>query len=70
MTSNIKGRTVTAIRDMTQEDIEANGWDHHYGPVKVIEFDHGHVVVFAMSDDEGNAPGVLVWVSQEGDGYV
>jgi hypothetical protein len=66
--SNIKGRTVTAVREMTGEEINVMGWEREGS--MVIEFDHGHVLVFAMRDPEGNGPGTIVWQSEIDSGYV
>lgn len=54
------GQTVENIREMTDEEMETEGWNPnttHTRPA-AIEFDDG-AVVYASTDPEGNGPGAL-----------
>ena len=51
----IIGRRVTAVRYMTEEEMEQYGWTQS---AAVITFDNG-TEIFASRDDEGNGAGAL-----------
>lgn len=55
----ITGARVVAIRNMTKDEIEMEGWQERFGlPPLIIEFDNG-VQVYASRDSEGNGAGVM-----------
>lgn len=62
---SIKGRTITGYTYKPDEDY---GFDGNRNIV-VIELDDG-TEIFAMQDDEGNGPGVLMHRTPLGDEYV
>lgn len=62
---DLTGATVVAVRYATTEEMDAEGW-LDYPMTVVIEFDNG-AAVYAMSDEEGNAPGTLVGVNYNHD---
>lgn len=62
---NLIGRTVTNVRCMTAEELEAENWDAHWANPTAIVFDDG-TVVYASRDDEGNGPGVLFGIDSTG----
>ena len=47
------GRTITAVRALTKEELDDMDW---YGYVPVLVLDDGTEII-ASRDDEGNAPG-------------
>ena len=49
------GQTIKECRLMTQEELEATGWESR---AVVIQFKSGHSI-FASQDDEGNGPGAI-----------
>jgi hypothetical protein len=57
---NLVGKRVTAIRLLTDKELEAEGWEEG-SPVTAIEFDDGSLV-YASMDEEGNGPGELFGV--------
>lgn len=60
--ANIEGQEIVAVRKMTEEELEAQGWadepDHYEDACKVIVTEAGNKI-FASSDSEGNSCGVL-----------
>ena len=57
--TSLIGRTITAVRQMTDEETDAMGWD--YGSI-IIELDGGELELYAMSDAEGNDSGtIMAW---------
>jgi hypothetical protein len=62
----LKGKTVQCVRDMTPDELAAEGWDIAPGdnPV-VIELNDG-TKIFASEDVEGNGPSVLFGVDADG----
>lgn len=61
----LTGKTIRAIRPMTQEELEREGWPtagDHGQQVMCIEVDIGTdepVTLFPSRDSEGNGPGVM-----------
>lgn len=56
---DIIGRTTTAVKYMTEEELETHDWR---GPVPILVLDDGTEIV-ASSDDEGNNAGRL-WIDK------
>lgn len=59
------GLTVTAVRMMTKDELEAEGWENYYGgfPVAIV-FNDGSKV-YASSDPEGNNAGCLFGMTKD-----
>jgi hypothetical protein len=59
MTKMFVGKKITAIRQMTVEELDVQGWEvgRRSAPL-VIVLDDGSKI-FASRDGEGNGPGVL-----------
>lgn len=53
--ANLVGRTIKAVRYMTDEEAEEQGWQ---AKPAVLELDNG-TILFSMMDDEGNDGGCL-----------
>lgn len=53
--NNLIGRTITAVRMLTKDELDEMDW---YGHVPVIVLDDGTEII-ASRDDEGNGPGTL-----------
>jgi len=60
--ASLVGRTIIAVRYMTEEEVEAMGW---YSKSPVLHLDDGSIV-FPMQDDEGNGAGPLVVQKKNG----
>lgn len=56
---DIVGRTITAVKYMTAEELETHGWR---GPVPILVLDD-YTEIVASCDDEGNGPGVF-WIDK------
>lgn len=56
------GRTITAVRPLTRDELAASGWEGAAGVVIVL--DDG-TKLLPQSDEEGNAPGALL-VEEQG----
>lgn len=56
----VEGRTITEVREMTEEEIEREGWGRHrgHGATMALVLDDGSVIYPSM-DPEGNGPGCL-----------
>lgn len=52
------GKKIVAIRELSAEECDREGWDIGFKSIAVIELDDG-TVVFPSRDGEGNGPGVL-----------
>lgn len=50
------GAKITAVREMTSKELDIVGLDY---PTSIIELDNG-AKIFALRDEEGNGPGVLI----------
>jgi hypothetical protein len=63
----ITGVKISSVREMTDEELEREGWEHHRGidPV-VLELANGQTI-FASQDSEGNGPGTLFGHDTEND---
>jgi hypothetical protein len=51
----LKGRTIVAVRYLTDKEIENMGWEQK---CLVLQLDDGNLI-FPSMDDEGNGPGSL-----------
>jgi hypothetical protein len=65
----VVGVRLKAIRAMTQDEADEEGWARASDFPLVLEFENG-VCVYASRDDEGNGPGVLFGRYQEVGFYV
>lgn len=61
---NLVGRKIVEQRRMTEEELNAQGWDED-GKTTCLVFDDGSKI-FASQDDEGNGPGNIFGVTKEG----
>jgi len=60
------GRKIVAVRPMTKEEVEREGWDDWYrSNVPVIVLDDG-TTLFPSRDEEGNGPGEIFGYNEEG----
>lgn len=58
----LAGRKIVGMRKSTQAEIQVNAW---YTPFTILELDDGSQL-FAMGDEEGNNPGVLIHQAKDG----
>jgi len=64
------GRTITGIREMTDEEKRREGWDDwRYRTMAAIVLDNG-AVLYASQDEEGNGPGVFFGADSEGESFM
>lgn len=59
---NLVGKKITAVRYMTDEEVEGMGWDRR---ALVMQLDNG-TLIFPSSDDEGNDAGALFGQTKDG----
>ena len=57
------GQKIRKIRGMTQQEIDAEGWDRG---TTLIELEDGRTI-FASQDDEGNGPGAMFSLTPKGE---
>ena len=56
--STLIGKTITGVRDITDEEYKQLGWYKNSNPTAVLEFaDDSYAIV--MADPEGNGTGFL-----------
>ena len=56
---SIAGQRIVEIREMTDEELEREGWQTHVGrPTPVLELEAG-TILYPSTDPEGNAPGAV-----------
>lgn len=60
-----EGRTILAVRWMTDKELRNEGWDDRGGGI-AIDLNDGSIL-FASQDDEGNGPGALFAISPKGE---
>ena len=58
------GQKLVRIRPITQEELEAEGWDYA-GATCVLEFEDG-TIIYPSQDDEGNGAGTLFGKTPDG----
>ena len=61
---SLVGLRIAALRAMTEAEMLAEGWVS-YGPVTVLVLEDG-TKLYAAKDAEGNGPGALFGLDQEG----
>lgn len=64
------GQKIAEIRDATDDELQEQGWssDHIDGSPTVIVLENG-VKLFPSRDPEGNGPGCLFGVTEDGVGF-
>lgn len=60
------GQTVKEIRPMTEAEMEAESWEGRHGTNMVVVLSNG-AKFYASRDDEGNGPGTLFGVTDDGE---
>lgn len=64
MSDTIEGLTITAVRHLTPEEMEAEGWEYNsQRPVICLELSDGSLI-YPSRDAEGNGPGELFGQSE------
>ena len=63
------GKKIIAIRELSIEERDREGWDRGFRSAAVIELDDG-TVIFPSKDGEGNGPGVLFGYKNEEGFYI
>lgn len=64
--SDVLGQKICAIRDMTQAEMDAQGWDQ---PATVLVLENG-ARIYASRDEEGNDRGELFMTDSKGRHYM
>ena len=63
--SDLENQTVSEVRQMTDAELEREGWQHHRGKTPtVLVFENG-TKVYPSSDPEGNGPGALFGIDDD-----
>jgi len=63
--TDLENKTVSEVRQMTDAELEREGWDHYRGSTPtVLVFEDG-TRVFPSKDPEGNGPGALFGISND-----
>ena len=60
--TNIIGKKIVAVRQMTKAEVDAEGW---YSGTTAIELDDG-TLIYPSQDDEGNDSGALFGKDKDG----
>lgn len=56
---SIEGQRIVGIREMTNEELEHEGWQAYAGQsTAVLELESG-TIIYPAADPEGNAPGAI-----------
>lgn len=64
------GLKVTDVRELTDIELEIEGWEPGYGDIPVaIIFDDGSMI-YASSDPEGNGPGAIFGITKSGESLI
>ena len=61
----IEGETIVKMQSLSKREVEENGWEGMDEPVALV-LSNG-VKIFAMSDEEGNNPGILIAKNKKGE---
>ena len=56
--ASIEGQTIVSIHNMTQAEMQAEGWDNDMEPTAVLVLSNG-VKLYASADYEGNDCGAI-----------
>ncbi len=61
------GKTIVAVREMTQEELEHEGWSNRL-LVPVLVLSDG-TKLYCSRDEEGNGPGALFGMTLDGESF-
>lgn len=65
MNVEIEGRKIVKVREMTDAELEAEGWSRK---TSVLVLDNG-AKIYASQDEEGNGAGCLFGKNKEGESF-
>ena len=70
MSAEFVGKSITEVRSMTSEELQAEGWDPpHFGSVPVFVLDDG-TLIYPSRDEEGNGPGQIFGSTTDGSHFM
>ena len=70
MSAEFVGKSITEVRSMTSEELQAEGWDPpHFGSVPVFVLDDG-TLIYPSQDEEGNGPGQIFGSTTDGSHFM
>jgi len=62
---SIAGQRIVAVREMTNEELEREGWQaHDWQSTVVLELEFG-TILYPSADPEGNAPGTIFGIDAD-----
>ena len=62
---SIAGQRIVAVREMTNEELEREGWQaHDEQSTVVLELESG-TILYPSADTEGNAPGAIFGIDAD-----
>lgn len=65
--SSLIGREIVSVREMTEDELDREGWTPVHGQAPpVVELDDGSEI-FPSRDPEGNGPGALFGMTSDGE---
>lgn len=68
--TDLETQSVQEIRQMTDAELEREGWDHHRGKTPtVIVFEDG-TKIYPSKDPEGNGPGALFGINTDDEAFI
>jgi len=63
---HINGQQVVDVREMTDEELEREGWQHYRGQSPAVLVLESGTILYPSADPEGNAPGAMFGIDDEG----
>ena len=60
MSNSLEGAKIVKVREMTRQELQAEGWSLGRNGCRVLELNNG-IKLYASQDYEGNGPGALFY---------
>jgi hypothetical protein len=63
---DINGQQIVNVREMTDEELEREGWQHYRGQSPAVLVLESGTIIYASADPEGNGPGAMFGIDEDG----
>jgi len=67
--SDLENQTVREVRQMTDTELEHEGWNHYRGKSPTIIVFEDSTKIYPSMDPEGNGPGALFGIESNGQSF-
>jgi hypothetical protein len=67
--TTLVGKKIIAMRPMTQQEMDQEGWESKFQGVPVVLILESGVKLYSSCDEEGNGPGAMFGMTPDGKSF-